>query len=82
MSLGEKLDAIREGAKARIPAEALAVMHGVTVDLIASGAASRALEEGEPAPEFALLDSQGQQIQSRSLLKRGPMVATFYRGLW
>ena len=83
MSLQDKLDAFRadfEGKKA--PPEVVAIMHKATADLIASGQADRALQAGARAPEFALPDGHGVFMRSADLLGRGPLVLTFYRGIW
>ncbi len=81
MSLKEKLDAIREGSK-RIPAEKLAIMHAVTADQKASGAADRALAVGASLPSFVLSNQNGDTVRSADLLARGPLVLTVYRGVW
>jgi peroxiredoxin len=57
-------------------------MHRATAELIASGAASRALIVGGQAPAFILADPDGHPVSSADLLKQGPLVATFYRGVW
>jgi peroxiredoxin len=57
-------------------------MHRATGELLASGAAARALKAGDRAPEFALKDAKGREIASRELLSKGPLVVTFYRGVW
>jgi peroxiredoxin len=83
MSLQDKLDAFRadfEGNKA--PPQVVAVMRKATADLIASGQPERALKVGMRAPEFALPDAHGQILRSADLLKKGPLVVTFYRGVW
>ena len=83
MSLQDKLDAFKadfEGNKA--PPQVVAVMHKATADLIASGQAERALKVGVRAPEFALPDAHGQIVRSADLLQKGPLVVTFYRGVW
>jgi peroxiredoxin len=83
MSLQEKLDAFKadfEGKKA--PPEVVAVMHKATADLIASGQADRALKAGWRAPKFALPDAHGVEVRSTDLLAKGPLVLTFYRGVW
>jgi peroxiredoxin len=83
MSLQDKLDAFKadfEGNKA--PADVVAVMRKATADLIASGQADRALKSGARAPDFALPDADGQIVRSSDLLARGPLVLTFYRGVW
>jgi peroxiredoxin len=83
MSLQDKLDAFKadfEGKKA--PPEVVAVMHKATADLITSGQADRALKAGARAPEFALLDAHGALTRSADLRAHGPVVLTFYRGIW
>ena len=83
MSLQDKLDAFKadfEGKKA--PREVVAVMHKATADLIASGQAERTLKVGARAPTFALPNAQGELVRSTDLLARGPLVLTFYRGIW
>jgi peroxiredoxin len=83
MSLQDKLDAFRadfEGKKA--PPEVVAVMHRATADLMASGQAERTLKVGERVPIFALPNAHGELVRSADLLARGPLVLTFYRGIW
>jgi peroxiredoxin len=42
----------------------------------------RALKAGDRAPEFSLNDADGHAVSSRDLLANGPLVVTFYRGVW
>jgi peroxiredoxin len=57
-------------------------MHRATEELIASGAAARALKAGDAAPLFVLKDPDGKPVSSAELLARGPLVLSFYRGVW
>ena len=83
MSLQDKLDALKAKFETEMaPPEMVAVMHRVTDELIASGQANRALKVGDRAPTFALPDTEGKQVSSRDLLAKGPLVVTFYRGVW
>ncbi len=81
MSLQEQLNAMKAKSEARIPAEALAVMHRATEELMKSGILDRAPKVGDRAPEFTLHGTQGR-VESRALLESGPMVLSFYRGGW
>ncbi len=81
-TLQDKLDAMREGAKDRIPAEALAVMHRATEDLRRSGIGDRVLKIGDAAPDFELENTDSELVASGALLARGPLAVTFYRGVW
>ena len=51
-------------------------------DLVASGLSASALREGDVAPEFALPDTHGRVLALKTLLHRGPVVVSFYRGGW
>lgn len=87
MSLQDKLDAFKADFEAgkppySVPPSVLEIMHRATDELIASGAAAGALKAGNEAPEFALKDPDGNAISSADLLARGPLVVSFYRGVW
>jgi peroxiredoxin len=57
-------------------------MQRATDELIASGAAQRALKAGDRAPDFVLPDPEGKPVSSTELLAKGPLVLSFYRGVW
>jgi peroxiredoxin len=87
MNLPDRLAAFRANFEAggppyRAPAWVHEPMHRATAELAASGAAALALKAGDQAPEFTLKDAQGREVSSRDLLTRGPLVLTFYRGVW
>jgi peroxiredoxin len=87
MSLQAELDAFRADCEAGKPPYSTArslveTMHRATAELIASGAARRAKKAGDIAPSFSLKDPDGNVITSADLLKRGPLVLSFYRGVW
>jgi peroxiredoxin len=87
MSLQDKLDAFKADFKAgkppfNAPPEIHPVMERATAELIASGQATRALKAGDRAPQFRLLDQDGNGVSSTDLLAKGPLVVTFYRGVW
>jgi peroxiredoxin len=87
MSLQDKLDAFRADFKAgkppfNAPPEIHPVMERATAELIASGQASRAIKAGDRAPHFSLKDEDGNDVSSAALLVKGPLVVTFYRGVW
>ncbi len=82
MGLQEKLDAMREASKARIPPEARAVMQRSIDDLRASGIMDRVARVGQPAPDFTLPNASGGSVSLADLRARGPVVLSFYRGRW
>ena len=87
MSLQAKLDAFKADFEAgkppySVPRPVIETMHRATAELIESGAAKRAKKAGDLAPTFSLKDSEGNIVNSADLLKRGPLVLSFYRGVW
>jgi peroxiredoxin len=87
MSLQARLDAFKADFEAgkppySVPRSVIETMHRATEELIASGAAARALKAGDIAPSFVLKDPDGSPISSAELLARGPLVVSFYRGVW
>jgi peroxiredoxin len=87
MSLQDKLDAFRRNFEAggppyNAPQWIHEPMHRATDELVASGAAARAAKVGTTAPRFVLNDADGHAVSSATLLARGPLVLTFYRGVW
>ena len=82
MSLAEKLQSIREGAKQRLGADDLRQMAQTTAELRQSGIMAGALKAGDQLPPFVLPNQDGQMVDSRRLLAAGPLVLTLYRGAW
>jgi len=87
MTLQSKLDAFKADFEAgkppyNVPYSVIETMHRATAELIASGAAEQALKAGDTLPAFSLADPEGNTVSSTDLLARGPLVVTFYRGVW
>lgn len=87
MSLQAKLDAFKADFEAgkppySVPRPVIETMHRATDELIASGAAQRALKAGDKVPSFVLRDATGKTVSSSELLAQGPLAVSFYRGVW
>jgi peroxiredoxin len=87
MALQDKLNAFKADFEAgkppyNVPPSVIETMHRATAELIASGAAGRALKAGDKAPAFILNDPEGKPVSSAALLATGPLVLSFYRGVW
>lgn len=82
MSLNEELKALRARLEAKRSPEMVATMHRAVDELRASGAPARVLTRGAIAPRFALPNAEERIVESATLLARGPLVVTFYRGRW
>ena len=62
--------------------KSLEIMHSATNDLLASGVLDSVLKAGDRAPDFALADQNGGIVRTSDLLSDGPLVISFYRGVW
>ncbi len=82
MTLQEELNALKARSEARIPEEKRAIMHQATEELEKSGLKEKVLKVGDRAPDFSLKDTQDSLVSLGSLLERGPVVLSFYRGGW
>ena len=82
MTLQDKLDEYKAQFESSLPPEALAIMHRATDDLRHSGIVERVLKIADLAPKVALPNAQGQIVSSAKLLEKGPLVVSFYRGIW
>src|ERR1700727_321595 len=83
LPLQGKLDALKAEFETNIaPAPLVEALHRATDEMIASGAPGKALKAGDVAPAFTLPDADGNPVSSRDLLAKGPLVVTFYRGVW
>lgn len=86
-TLKSRLDAFKADFEAgkppyNVPYSVIETMHRATAELRDSGLADNALKVGDRAPEFILNDAEGNVVSSAELLKNGPLVVSFYRGVW
>lgn len=81
MSLKQELAEHRAGWFKRVPAERQAIMERHIAEL-RSGLAKTALQIGDQAPSIVLRNAKGEIVDVSALLKRGPVIVTFYRGGW
>jgi thiol-disulfide isomerase/thioredoxin len=80
--LKEQLAEYRAGWYQRVPAERQAVMQR-HIDELRSGAIPQViLKAGDYAPQIVLENARGATVDVGTLLKKGPVIVTFYRGGW
>ncbi|KXX70669.1 peroxiredoxin-like family protein [Flammeovirga sp. SJP92] len=82
MELQESLSRLKEKIEGGMPPEFVKIMHQATRDLEASGIGDGILKAGDEAPAFSLPNHNGEMVSSEELLQKGPLVITFYRGVW
>jgi peroxiredoxin len=81
-TLSEQLEEYRAGWMQRVPAERRAMMERHIAHLAETGFGKRGKQVGDRAPAIVLPDAHGKSFDVTSLLAKGPVVVTFYRGGW
>ena len=82
MSLKEQLAEYRAGWYQRVPAERQAIMQRHIDELRAGTIARTTLKVGDQAPPIVLKNAKGATVDVGALIKKGPVIVTFYRGGW
>ncbi|MEO0852864.1 MAG: peroxiredoxin-like family protein [Cyanobacteria bacterium J06648_11] len=82
MSLTQELADFQNRFRENQAPEILATMQAATDNLERSGITDRTLKIGDSVPDFELPDVNGESVELRSLLQRGSVVLSFYRGGW
>ena len=81
-TLSQQLEEYRAGWMLRVPAERRAAMERHIDHLLKSGVSANARQAGDHAPEIVLPDAHGRPLDVATLLAKGPVIVTFYRGGW
>ncbi len=81
-TLKERLDARRAEFLKTAPADKAQSYQAGIDSVAASGIYARAIKTGAKAPDFTLQNADGQATRLSELLKKGPVVLTWYRGGW
>lgn len=82
MTLQEKLNSFKETFQQQVPAAVLETMHSATEELRNSGILEQVPKEGATAPDFQMDFPQGKRVHLKELIQQGPVVISFYRGVW
>ena len=82
MNLTQELKEFKAKFKASQPEEIKSVMATATTDLIESKIAEKSLGKGGKMPDFSLPNAVGDRVTLDSLLAKGAVVISFYRGGW
>jgi hypothetical protein len=86
-TLQERMDEFKKSFESgappyNAPQHVIETMHRATVELKATGIEGRALKIGDRSPGFILFNQDHVQTSSADLLRRGPLVVSFFRGHW
>jgi hypothetical protein len=84
MRLQAKLNELKQNflSSGRVSPEMIAIMTRGTDQLRNSGILQRVLKPGDKTPSFELPNQDGKAVSSAALLAKGPLVLSFFRGVW
>lgn len=82
MTLKEKIAEYKQQSAGKASPEMVAIMQRSTGELNDSVAGRSIPAVNDTLPAFSLPDSKGNSVSSADLLKSGPLVVTFFRGMW
>ena len=82
MSLTEQLNDLKKQMGSEIPREILLEINHFVKGLAQSGIETTSCQAGDTIPPFILPDVSRKNVSSEEILSRGPVVLTFYRGVW
>ncbi|KAF4635190.1 hypothetical protein G7Y89_g2909 [Cudoniella acicularis] len=82
MSLTTQLAAVYDGFQKNAPQPVLEVINSSKQGFQKAFDPSLAIQVGDKLPAFSLSNAVGEVVTSASLLSKGPLLITFYRGEW
>jgi len=81
-ALGARLEAKAEAFRSKAPTDKQKLYASGIEQVRSSGVEKSARNVGDRAPDFTLPDAAGKPVHLADLLRRGPVVLTWYRGGW
>ncbi|KAM0261111.1 hypothetical protein ACHAQJ_002373 [Trichoderma viride] len=81
-TLATQLSAVAKGVSQNAPAPIASAIYQSIADIKSTFDKSAAIQVGTTLPSFKLPNALGQEVTSESLLAKGPVLITFYRGEW
>ena len=81
-TLTEKLEAHKKVFLTKVNDEILSIVGAAGGALAATVPDRKTLSVGDQLPAFSLIGASGSTVTSDQLLSGGPLVMTFFRGMW
>lgn len=81
-TLNKQLEELVAESKSKIPEDIVKVMQAADLDLAETWIDKNIVGVWEKFPEITLPDATGKQVDINELLKKGPVIISFYRGGW
>jgi len=82
MDLTAELNDLKQQLGRELPKEILTEIGQFVQGLAQSGIEKTSCQVGDRIPPFSLPNISGEIVSSEEILSKGPMVLSFYRGVW
>lgn len=82
MTLQREIDTFSLKAAQQIPPPVMAALQASIASVRESGTTAHALGVGALAPHFTMPNASGVPVTLHGLLRHGPLIVSFYRGMW
>ncbi|MDF2517634.1 MAG: alkyl hydroperoxide reductase [Sphingobacterium sp.] len=81
-NLAQQIEELNRNLAKQLPTEVLEVFGKSIQDFKAKGIGERSIRTGEKFPDFILPNTNNETIALKELLKKGKVIAAFFRGSW
>jgi len=82
MGLTEQINDLKQQLGRDIPHETLKEIGQFVQGLVQTGIEKTSCQAGDKIPAFELPNVSGRMVSSVDIVAKGPMVLSFYRGVW
>ena len=82
MGLTEEINDLKQQLGKDIPREILEEIGQFIQGLVETGIEKTRCQAGDKVPSFNLPNVSGKMVSPGDILAKGPMVLSFYRGVW
>lgn len=82
MSIREEAQATWDALQKQLPEDMVTNLNAGWNDIVAGKVKSECVNVGQKAPDFSLFSAANKTVSLKDELTRGPVVLTFYRGIW
>ena len=80
--LESKLNERKSSFSAKAPKNVKTIYAAGIQAIVDGGITEQAKQQGDKAPDFSLTNAKGETVHLKEVLKKGPVVLTWYRGGW
>ena len=82
MNLKERIELYKRKSAGKASEDMVAVMSSATGAVRDSISSRKIPKQGDAFNDFSLIGSEGGPVQSAALRQSGPLIVSFFRGMW